>query len=234
MPLTGTIVNFLAILIGGGLGLLFKKGLPARFMSGLLFAISLIIFAMGLSYVLKSGNIMVVLLSVILGTLTGTALRLGDRLQKLGDRIQSHIKFGDGRFSDGFVSCTILYCVGAMAITGGIQGGLNNDHQILYLKSVMDGVTAIFFASTLGMGVVFSALPVLLYQGIIALGASLLSGVLDMAVVTEMSAAGGAALMALSLNMMEVKKFNVADMLPAIFFPMAVLPLMNWVMGLFS
>lgn len=233
MPLTGTIVNFLAILAGGGLGLLFKKGLHAKYMNALLYAIALIVFALGLSYVLKSTNIMVVLLSVILGTLTGTALRLGDRLQALGDRLQSRMKFGDGRFSDGFVTSTLLYCVGAMAITGSIQGGLNNDHTILYLKSVMDGVTAIFFASTLGVGVLFSAVPVLLYQGAIALMASLLNGVLDMAVVTEMSAAGGAALMALSLNMIEVKKFNVADMLPAIFFPIAVYPLMNWITGLF-
>ncbi len=234
MPLTGTIINFLAILAGGGLGLLFKKGLPARYMQALLFAISLIVFALGLSYVLKSADIMVVLLSVIMGTLAGTALKLGTRLQSLGDNLQGRMKLGDGRFSDGFVSCTLLYCVGAMAITGSIQDGLNGDPTILFLKSVMDGVTAIFFASTMGVGVLFSAVPVLLYQGAIALMASLLSGVLDMAVVTEMAAAGGAALMALSLNMMEVKKFNVADMLPAIFFPIAVLPLMRWITGLFA
>lgn len=234
MPLTGTIVNFLAILAGGGLGLLFKKGLPARYMTALLFAISLIVFALGLSYVLKSADIMVVLLSVIMGTLMGTALKLGQRLQSLGDNLQGRMKLGDGRFSDGFVSCTLLYCVGAMAITGSIQDGLNGDPTILFLKSVMDGVTAIFFASTMGVGVLFSAVPVLLYQGAIALMASMLSGVLDMAVVTEMAAAGGAALMALSLNMMEVKKFNVADMLPAIFFPIAVLPLMRWITGLFA
>ncbi len=234
MPLTGTIINFLAILAGGGLGLLFKKGLPARYMQALLFAISLIVFALGLSYVLKSADIMVVLLSVIMGTLAGTALKLGTRLQSLGDNLQGRMKLGDGRFSDGFVSCTLLYCVGAMAITGSIQDGLNGDPTILFLKSVMDGVTAIFFASTMGVGVLFSAVPVLLYQGAIALMASLLSGVLDMAVVTEMAAAGGAALMALSLNMMEVKKFNVADMLPAIFFPIAVLPLMRWITSLFS
>ncbi len=233
MPLTGTIVNFLAILAGGGLGLLFNKGLPARYMNALLFAISLIVFALGLSYVLKSADIMVVLLSVIMGTLMGTALKLGSRLQSLGDNLQGRMKLGDGRFSDGFVSCTLLYCVGAMAITGSIQDGLNGDPTILFLKSVMDGVTAIFFASTMGVGVLFSAVPVLLYQGAIALMASMLSGVLDMAVVTEMAAAGGAALMALSLNMMEVKKFNVADMLPAIFFPIAVLPLMRWITGLF-
>ena len=234
MPLTGTIINFLAILAGGGLGLLFKKGLPARYMQALLFAISLIVFALGLSYVLKSADIMVVLLSVIMGTLAGTALKLGTRLQSLGDNLQGRMKLGDGRFSDGFVSCTLLYCVGAMAITGSIQDGLNGDPTILFLKSVMDGVTAIFFASTMGVGVLFSAVPVLLYQGAIALMASLLSGVLDMAVVTEMAAAGGAALMALSLNMMEVKKFNVADMLPAIFFPIAVLPLMRWITSLFA
>jgi uncharacterized protein len=233
MPLTGTLVNFGAIIAGGALGLIFKKGLKQKYMNAILYAIALVIFALGISYVLKSQQILVVLISLILGTLLGTLLKLNERLQNLGVLMQNNLKFGDGRFSDGFTTCTLLYCVGAMAITGSIQGGLEGDHTIIYLKSVMDGVTAIFFASTLGVGVLFSALPVLIYQGAIALAASLLAPVLDMAVITEMAAAGGVALMALSLNMMEVKKLNVADMLPAIFFPIAILPLVNLLTGLF-
>ena len=234
MALTGTLVNFGAIIVGGAVGLLFRKGLPQKYMTALMYALGLIVFALGVSYVLASKQVLAVIISVILGTLLGTVLHLNDRLQRLGDMLQGRMKFGDGRFSEGFVTSTLLYCVGAMAITGSIQGGLANDHQVLFLKSVMDGVTAIFLASTLGVGVLFSAIPVLLYQGIIALTAAALSNVLDMAVITEMSAAGGVALMALALNMTEIKKLNVADMLPSIFFPIAILPLVNLLTGLFK
>ena len=234
MALTGTLVNFAAIIAGGALGLLFKKGLPQKYMNAILYALALVIFALGISFVLKSQQILVVLISLIIGTLLGTMLRLNDRLQKLGDLMQNRMKFSDGRFSDGFTTCTLLYCVGAMAITGSIQSGLNGDHTIIYMKSLMDGVTAVFFASTLGIGVLFSAVPVLLYQGIITLTAASLSSTLDMAVITEMSAAGGVALMALSLNMLEIKKLNVADMLPSIFLPIAILPLINLLTGLFK
>lgn len=234
MPLTGTLVNFAAILVGGGIGLMFRRGLPQKYMQALLWALGLVVFALGVSYVLESQQVLVVIISVILGTLLGTVLRLNDRLQNLGDWMQGHVRIGSGRFSEGFATCTLLYCVGAMAITGSIQSGLEGDNTVLFLKSVMDGVTAIFFASTLGPGVLFSALPVLLYQGAIALGASALSNVLNMAVIPEMSAAGGVALMALGLTMTEIKQIKVADLLPSIFFPIGILPLISLLTGLFQ
>lgn len=234
MPLTGTLINVAAIVAGGALGLLLRKSLRQKYMDALMRALGLVIFAMGVSYIIKSQQIIAVIVSVILGTLTGTLLHLDDRLKRVGDFLQSRIKFGGGRFSEAFVTTTLLYCIGAMAITGSIQSGLSNDHAVLVAKSVMDGVTAVFFASTLGAGVLFSAVPVLLYQGALTLGASFLSPVLDMAVVTEMSAAGGVAIMALSLSMMDIKHLQVADMLPAIFFPIAVLPLFNLLLGLLS
>jgi uncharacterized protein len=234
MPLTGTLVNFAAIIVGGGIGLLFRKGLPKKFMNAIIYAIALVIFALGVGYVIKSQQVLALIISVILGTLVGTMLQLDAGLVKLGQSVQDRMKGAGGRFAEGFTSCTLLYCVGAMAITGSIQGGLNNDHSIIFIKSVMDGVTAIFFASSLGVGVLFSAIPVLLYQGIIALAASALSPVLDLAVVTEMSAAGGVALIALSISMLDIKKLDVANMLPSIFFPIAVLPLINLLLGLFK
>jgi len=234
MPLTGTLVNFAAIIIGGAVGLLFRKGLPPKYMNAVLGVIGLVVVALGIKYVFDSQQILVVIISVIVGTIVGTALHLDERLRTLGDYLQSHIRIGGDRFSEGFTTATLLYCIGAMAITGAIQGGLQNDHSILYLKAVMDGVTAVFFASTLGIGVLFSAIPVLIYQGAIALGAAQLAPVLNMAIVPEMSAAGGIALMALGLGLADIKKLKVADILPSIFFPILIYPLIQALTGLFA
>jgi hypothetical protein len=231
MPLTGTLVNFAAILLGGGVGLLFRRGLPQKYMNAIISAIALVVLAIGVANAMASQQPLALVISVILGVLLGTLLQLDTGLVKLGETVQRRMK-GTGSFAEGFSSCTLLYCVGAMAITGSIQGGLADDHTILYIKSVMDGVTAIFFASSLGVGVLFSAIPVLLYQGAIALGASALAPVLHAAVVVEMAAAGGVALMALSINMLGLKKLEVANLLPAIFFPIAVLPFVDWLLGL--
>lgn len=233
MPLTGTLVNTAAILAGGSIGLLFRKGLSQSYMQPILYVLGLVIFVMGLSSVLETSQILIVIVSVILGTLLGTFLRLSDRLDTLAAFLQKHIHLGNGRFAEGFSSCTLLYCVGALAITGSIQGGLQNDHTLIFLKSVIDGTTAIFFASTFGVGVLFSALPVLLYQGLIALCASALSTVLSTGVITEISATGGIALMALSLNMMNIKQSKVADLLPSLFFPIGVYPLFQLILSLF-
>jgi uncharacterized membrane protein YqgA involved in biofilm formation len=236
MPLTGTLVNFASILLGGGLGLLFRRGLPDKYLNATINAISLVVLALGVSYALPGlGSVeqaLALVLSVILGTIAGTLMRIDAGLAKFGEGVQRRMKNAGGRFAEGFTSCTLLYCVGAMAVTGAIQGGLAGDHSILFIKSVMDGVTAVFFASTFGVGVLFSAIPVLIYQGAIALAASALSQVVDMAIITEMSAAGGIALMGLAVNMTGLKKLEVANMLPAIFLPIGVLPLVNLLMGL--
>jgi uncharacterized protein len=233
MPLTGALVNFAAIVLGGGIGLLFRKGFHQKYMNAVINGVALVVFGLGVANALKSQQPLVLVISVILGTLLGTLIHLDASIVKLGETVQERMK-GTGSFAEGFSSCTLLYCVGAMAITGSIQGGLNNDHSIIFTKSVMDGVTAVFFASSLGVGVLFSAVPVLLYQGAIALAASALAPVLGAAVVTEMAAAGGVALMALAINMMGIKKIEVANMLPAIFLPIGMVPLVNLVMGLFS
>lgn len=234
MPLTGSLVNFAAIILGGAVGLLFRKGLPQKYMNAVMYTIGLVVIALGIKYVIDSEQILVVIISVIVGTLLGTALRLDERLRTLGDFLQSHIRIGGDRFSEGFTTATLLYCIGAMAITGAIQSGLQNDHSILYMKAVMDGVTAVFFASALGVGVLFSAIPVLLYQGVLALGAAQLAPVLNMDIIPEMSAVGGIALMALGLGLAEIKKLKVADILPSIFFPILIYPLIQAITGLFA
>ncbi|MGI6168584.1 MAG: DUF554 domain-containing protein [Christensenellales bacterium] len=233
MPLTGALVNAAAILAGGSIGLLFGKRLPQSYMKPILYVLGLVIFAMGLSYVLETSQILVIIISIILGTLLGTFLRLDDRLEALAVYLQKRIHIGNGRFAEGFTTSTLLYCVGALAITGSIQGGLQDDHTLIFLKSIIDGTTAIFFASTLGVGVLFSAVPVVLYQGTIALSASALAPVLTSGVITEISATGGIALLALALNMTEIKSSKVANMLPSLFFPIAIYPLLQSIVNFF-
>lgn len=235
MPLTGTLVNFAAIVIGGAIGLLFRKGLPEKYLNAVITVISLVVLAIGVNYTLAAQQsleqVLTLIVSVIIGTLLGTLLRLEQGLTRFADGVQARLKNSGGRFAEGFTTCTLIYCVGAMAITGSISGGLDGDHSVLFVKSVMDGVTAVFFASALGAGVLFSAVPVLLYQGAIALAATLLRGALGGDVITAMTAAGGVALMALAINMSGIKKIEVANILPSIFVPIGVLPLVRLLLG---
>lgn len=231
MPLTGALVNFAAIVVCGAIGLTFRKGLPEKYMNAVVYGIALVILALGVANVMKTNEALVTVISVILGTLLGTLLNIDGGLVRLGEAVQARMR-GVGSFAEGFSSCTLLYCVGAMAIAGSIQGGTEGDHTIIFIKSVMDGVTAIFFASKLGVGVIASAVPVLIYQGGIALAAAALKPLLGEALVAEMSAAGGVALMALSINMLGIKKLEVANLLPAIFLPVVVLPFVKWLLGL--
>jgi uncharacterized protein len=238
MPLTGSLVNFAAIVLGGGIGLLFRKGLPEKYINAVISVIGLVVLAIGVNYTLPAqqslAQVLTLIISIITGTLLGTLMHLDAGLNKFGLAVQSRMKNAGGRFAEGFTSSTLLYCVGAMAITGSIQGGLSGDHSVIFIKSVMDGVTAVFFASTLGVGVLFSAIPVLIYQGAIALAASLLKDVVGDAIITAMSASGGVALMALAVNMMGLKKLEVANILPSIFVPIGILPLVNLLLGLFK
>ncbi len=227
MALTGSLVNFIAIILGGGVGLLFRRGLPKKYMLAVLHVIGLVVITLGISYVLESKQILVIIISVILGTLIGTALGLEDRLKTLGDFLQNRIRLGGEHFSEGFTGATLLFCVGAMAITGSMQSGLAQDHTILYVKAVMDGIIALFMASTLGVGVLFSAVPVLVYQGVVTLLAVYLRSYLSPDLVAEMSAVGGVALLSLGLGMAEIKKMKTADMLPGIFLPPLVAPLVS-------
>jgi uncharacterized membrane protein YqgA involved in biofilm formation len=236
MPLTGTLVNFAAIVLGGAVGLVFRKGLPEKYLDAVILVIALVVFAIGVNYTLAAQQsleqVLTLIVSAIAGTLLGTLLRLERGLNRLAEGVQARLKSSGGRFAEGFTTCTLIYCVGAMAITGAIAGGLNGDHSILFVKSVMDGVTAVFFASALGAGVLASAVPVLLYQGSIALAATLLKGALSGDVITAMSAAGGVALMALAVSMSGVKKIEVANILPSIFLPIGVLPLVRMLVGI--
>jgi len=231
----GTIVNTAAVIIGSILGLVLKFGIPERFKSTIMQAISLSVIFIGTSGVLQgifkvlnSGRIdrqyiMLMIFSLVIGGLMGEILRIEDFLDRLGERIKKAvskvINSENSTFTEGFVTASLVFCVGAMAIVGSLEDGLNRNFSILFAKSILDGVTSVIFSATLGIGVMFSSLVVLLYQGSITLLAGLLKPLLTDAVVLQMSMVGSVLIFAIGLNMLGVSKIKVGNLLPAIFVP---------------
>ena len=220
--LTGTVVNCLGVLGGTLLGLLLGKLIPAHLSDSVIKGVALCVFYIGVSGMLADENTLVMIVSMVLGTIVGELLRLDDRLNALGGGIEKKLAARGvrGRVSEGFVTASLLFCVGAMAIVGSLESGLSGDHATLYAKSVLDTVSAAVYASTMGFGVALSAIPVLLYQGAITLGSSLLAPVLTDAVIAEMKAVGSLLILAMSFNMLGLTKLKVMNAVPAVFLPM--------------
>ncbi|SMP67171.1 DUF554 domain-containing protein [Anoxynatronum buryatiense] len=216
----GTIVNSLAILLGGCLGLLFQKGIADRFKNTVMQALGLSVLMIGMSGALKSENILLLIFSLVVGSLVGEALKVEDKLTAFGKWMEARSGRGEGQVARGFVATSLIYCVGAMAIVGALESGLTGNHETLYAKSLLDGVSAVIFASTLGVGVLLSALSVLVYQGAITLAAGALAVVLVDAVILEMSAIGGLLIVGIAVNILEIKRIPVGNMLPAVFVPL--------------
>lgn len=227
----GTIVNTAAILVGGIAGTLIKNGLSKKYKDIVMQAIGLSVFIIGVSGALQgifavndAGHldreyIMIMIASLVVGGIAGELVRIEDRLDSLGKWFQGRFSKGNGSFSEGFVTASLVYCVGAMAIVGSLEDGLSGNTATLFAKSILDGVTAMIFASTLGIGVAFSALPVLLYQGTITLLAGVLKPWLTDVVISQTSVVGGVLILAIGLNLLEVTKIKVGNLLPAVFVP---------------
>lgn len=223
----GTVVNVCAILLGSALGLLLRKGLPQRLRDTVMQGLGLCVILIGLSGAIGTAVTMCVIISIVVGGLVGAAVNIEKRLENLGNLAQRKLARGGDGFARGFVTASLVYCVGAMAIMGALDSGLKGDHATLIAKSALDGISAIIFASTLGPGVAFSALAVLVYQGAITLMAGWLKPLLTDAIVTEMSAVGGLLIVGIGLNMLYDKHIAVGNLLPAIFVPMVYFPLIS-------
>ncbi len=233
----GVWVNAAAILVGGLVGLLLRGGISKRFQSIVSQGLALCVTLIGVLNAIKTNDMMCVIVSIIVGAVLGEALKIEQRLDRLGEVAQKRFASGaDSRFSEGFVTATLLYCVGAMAVVGSLQAGLTGDASTLLAKSALDGVSSVIFASAMGPGVILSLVPLTIYQGGIALAAGVLSPVLSETVIREMSAVGGLLIIGLGLNMLEAAKtrVRVANLLPAIFLPIAYLPLYEWLMKFFN
>ena len=216
----GTIINALAIIAGSLIGLFFRGGIPKKYRVTVMQAMGLAVILVGVKAALKTDALLIVIISLGLGSLIGEFLRIEDRLEQMGNLLEQRFsQHGDG-ISKGFVTTSLLFCVGAMAIVGSLESGLNGNHQTLFAKSIIDGITAIVFASTMGFGVIFSALSVFIYQGIITLSAAYLKQFLVPEVVAQMSSVGGLLIVAIGLGLLDIKRLKIGNMLPAIFVPL--------------
>lgn len=216
----GTIVNTLSIIAGSLIGLLFKGSIPEKYSQTITHAIGLAVVLIGIKSALKTDAILMVIISLTLGALLGELLRIEDRLDQLGNWIGRRVsKKGDG-ISRGFVSASLIFCIGAMAIIGSMESGLTGDHQTLFAKSILDGIVSIMFASTMGIGVLFASISVFIYQGILTLTASSMKPLLLPDVVSQMSAVGGLLIMAIGIGLLDIKRIKIGNMLPAIFIPL--------------
>jgi len=216
----GTVVNTLAVLAGASIGLFAGKRIPDRVVRFLPEVIGLFTISLGLSMALKSERVVSLLFSLILGAATGGALGIHDGIERVAGRYSR----GNGRFVEGFMAAFLTFCVGPMTLVGSLRDGMG-DPSIILAKSVMDGVVSVALASSLGVGVLFSAPALFLFQGSLALVGWLAGQVLPEFAVREVTAAGGVLLLGVGLNLLDLKKIKVADGLPALLYA-AVLPLL--------
>ncbi|CAM5798078.1 MULTISPECIES: DUF554 domain-containing protein [Brevibacillus] len=232
MILLGTLVNAIAIIAGALLGRLLS-GIPESIRKTVMQGIGLAIVLLGIKMSLETQNFLLVILSIVIGSILGELIGIESGLNKLGQWLES--KMGgrsQGSIATGFVTTTLVYCIGAMAVLGAMDSGLRNNHEILYTKAMLDGFSAIIFSSTLGIGVLFSAVPVFLYQGAIALLSTQIYNFVSQetldAMLVEVTAVGGLMIIAIGINILELKKINVANMLPALVIAAIGVPIVRW------
>lgn len=215
----GPAVNAAVIVVCALVGRYFVKGLPSRFEEIIKKAIGLSIMYIGIAGAMENQRVMLLIISMVAGSIIGEWINIDKGMNTIGQWAEKKMGFAEGNFAKGFVTASILFCTGSMAIVGAMQSGLQGNHEMLYAKSILDGVISIVFTSTMGIGVLFSAVPVLLYEGSIALGAGFIKDWLTMEIITEMSAVGSLLIAALGFNFLGIKEIKVANMIPAIFLP---------------
>lgn len=233
-----TVINVILVLVGSALGLILKNRFSERTGNAVIKCLGLCVLGIGLSSLLATQNALCVIICMVIGTLLGEWIDIEKRMDAAGELLKRKLMGGKGesRFVEGFVTATVIYCVGAMAINGSIEAGLNHNYSIILSKGVIDGVSAITFSAAMGVGVAFSVIPLFIYQGAMTLLAGIIGPYLDPAVINEMSAVGGAIIAGIAFNMLEAskEKLRVGNMLPAIFLPILYIPLANRFVNLFG
>ncbi|MBL0712595.1 MAG: DUF554 domain-containing protein [Desulfosarcina sp.] len=225
----GTLINTVAIIVGSLVGVGLKAGIPARYKETILSAIGLAVLLIGAKSALQTDALLLVIISLVIGSLLGEALGIEERLEGMGHWIGRRFAGREEGLANAFVTASLVFCVGAMAVVGSLESGLTGNHQTLYAKSLLDGVTSIVFASTLGIGVIFSSLAVFLYQGSITLSATYLKPFLTTPVVEQMTAVGGLLILAIGFNILGIKRLRIGNMLPAIAVPLIYDLVLRWV-----
>lgn len=234
----GNIINTLAIIGGCLLGLVIKKGIHDRYQTIVMQGIGMSVLFIGISSALSNlmkpdSNPVLFILSLVIGGLIGEWLKIEQRLEKLGDLLQSKLGAKDSNISQGFVTASLVFCVGSMAIIGSLESGLRGNHSILFAKATLDGIASVIFTTTLGIGVIFSAIPVFLYQGSIVVLSHVLEPYLTQEIIREMSIIGGILICGIGLSVLEIKKIKTANLLPAIGIPiiyyLVIIPIANYI-----
>lgn len=228
-----TMINAILVLVGSVMGLAVGSRLPDRLSKTIMAGLALCVAVIGITNAIQTEDILCVILCLTAGGVLGEGLNLEKHMDRAGEALKRALmtrfgKKGDlGRFTEGFVAATLLFCVGSMSVMGSLEAGINHDYSILISKGVIDGVTAMTFAAAMGIGVAFSVIPLLLYQGGITLAAGAAAPFLSAMVVNEMSAVGGVMLLGLAANLLGIvpERIRVGNMLPALFLPLAYAPL---------
>ncbi len=212
----GTVVNVVTVIIGGTIGMLFHSKVPKRFIDIAFNGIGVFTLILGVSMAIQSQQQLFMVFSIIIGSIVGEGLDLDKQLNRLSERFKKRLKSKDSNFSTGLITAFLLFCMGSMTILGAIQEGVNQSPDLLLTKATMDGFAALALASTLGIGVIFSVIPLFIFQGGLTLLAGYLQNYLNEPMITELSAVGGLLLIALALNILELKAIKVMNMLPSL------------------
>jgi uncharacterized protein len=223
----GTFVNVVAVIAGSSIGLLLKTRLPEKITAIVFQGIGLVTLFFGLAMALRSQNWVILILSVVSGAIIGQVLNLDKRMNRAGEKLKNSLKITNKRFTEGMVTAFLLFCMGSLTVLGALEEGMNQNPELLLAKSVMDGFSSIALSAAMGIGVMFSVIPLLLYQGGITLFAGSLQNVLSEPMIMEITAAGGIILLGMGINILEIKKIQVLNLLPALLMAVVFYYLIN-------
>lgn len=212
----GTLINVAAVIIGSLIGLMIKQKLPPKIITILFQVMGLFTLVLGISMSLKTEHFLIVIGSLVVGAVTGEWIDLDKYMNRWSMSLKERLKIGNEKFTDGLITAFLLYCMGAMTILGAIEEGVEGSYDILLMKSLMDGVSSIALASGLGIGVMFSSIPLLVYQGGLTLFSSVIGKHFTELIINDLSATGGILLIGLGINILEIKKLKIINMVPAL------------------
>ena len=215
LPL-GSIVNALSVIIGSIIGIYFGSFLSEKIRKAVFQIIGLFTLALGIQMSLKTNQFLILLVSLIIGTIIGESLSIEKGIESLSNKLKIKLQSENKLFSEGLITAFLLYCVGSMTFVGSIEEGIHQDRNLMFTKSLMDGITSILLASSFGTGVLFSAIPLLIFQSALTLGAHYFESYLYPELITEISAVGGVIIIGIGLNILEITKIKVSNMLPAL------------------
>lgn len=232
----GVLVNTLAVILGACLGMLFKKGIPERVSKTVMVGLGICTAYIGITGSLEGKNVLILITAMVLGALTGALLKIDNAVNRLGEKVEKKFRREgqDVSIAEGWVSATLLFCIGSMTVTGSIQAGLTGDNTVLFTKSALDLVSAIMLASSLGIGVMLSSVSVFVIQGAIVLLAEVLAPVMGPEAIAEMTCVGSLLIVMIGTNMMGITKIKVADYLPAVVYAPVICNLIPVVTGWFQ